>query len=126
MLPLTVRLHLVKAPPASAKTAVTGPTGSTSSSSSTHFVSAKERKAARAAAARAAAEEAEIAKPRIPAKVYGRKDIRVGDTVRVVGKVEEYARQRDEALEWVRTVTVEEQSGGSIGEARPMQPSAVH
>lgn len=115
MLPLTVRLQLVKARETSSKSAGSSSNVLEPPVASTHFISAKERKFARAAAAREAAEEAELARPRTRAKVFDRKDIRVGDTVRVIGKVEEYARQRDGALEWVRTVTVEEQSGGSIG-----------
>lgn len=50
-------------------------------------------------------------------KTYVRKDIRVGDTVRVIGRIDEYARKKASGeLEWVRTLWVEEGSGGSIGE----------
>lgn len=50
-------------------------------------------------------------------KTYARKDIRVGDTVRVIGRIDEYARKKASGeLEWVRTLWVEEGSGGSIGE----------
>jgi multidrug efflux pump subunit AcrB len=50
-------------------------------------------------------------------KTYVRKDIRVGDTVRVVGRIDEYARKKASGeLESVRTLWVEEGSGGSIGE----------
>lgn len=115
MLPLTVRLQLVKAQGAYSKSAASSSNVPEPLAASTHFISAKERKLARAVAARRDAEEAELATLRTRTKVYDRKDIRVGDTVRVVGKVEDYARQREGALEWVRTVTVEEQSGGSIG-----------
>jgi hypothetical protein len=64
-------------------------------------------------------------------KTYVRKDIRVGDTVRVIGRIDEYARKKASGeLEWVRTLWVEEGSGGSIGESEdcvmpdsPLSPS---
>lgn len=50
---------------------------------------------------------------------YVRQDIRVGDAVRVVGKVNEYARRKQEGLEWVRELVVDEGSGGSVGTSSP-------
>lgn len=44
-----------------------------------------------------------------------KRDIRVGDTVRVVGKVDEFMRTNVEGKEWVRRLWVDESSGGSIG-----------
>jgi hypothetical protein len=49
-------------------------------------------------------------------KTYARKDIRVGDTVRVVGRIEEWARRKASGgLEWVRGVGADQGQGGSIG-----------
>lgn len=82
---------------------------------------AQERKAARQAAARArAALEAEAeaesaAAGKMPSRRYYRKDIRVGDVVRVIGKVDEWARNKPTGKEWVRGITVEEGAGGVVG-----------
>jgi hypothetical protein len=49
-------------------------------------------------------------------KVYERKDVRVGDTVRIIGKVDEWWRRKaGGGGEAVRQVVVDEGSGGSIG-----------
>lgn len=73
-----------------------------------------QRKAAEQAAARDA-EEARTAKFRPVG--YEHLDIRVGDTVRVVGRIEEWRRGKaDGSGEWVRQVVVADGSGGSIGE----------
>ena len=83
-----------------------------------HFVSAKERKAQRRAAAAVQAfeeDEQERVKFRSSFKVYDRKDIRVGDTVRVVGRVDEWMRKKaDGSSDWVRQLAVDEGFAGSI------------
>ena len=80
--------------------------------SSSHFLSARERKAAK----RKALAETIPAGPRDPIKVYARKDVRVGDTVRVIGRVDEWMRRKTGGeAEWVRQVIVEEGAGGSVG-----------
>lgn len=118
---VTIRLSPV-ARPASAPTPFTSvPVGLAAASSGTapsssHFLSAKERKAQRkaAAAAAAAAEEASSSKMRLTKQqqtVYERNDIRVGDIVRVKGRIDEWLRGK----EWIRQVAVEPAAGGSIG-----------
>lgn len=58
--------------------------------------------------------------------MYVSKDIRVGDTVRVVGRINEWPRQRQGGQkEWVREVVVDEGSGGSIGKSREPLPQAL-
>jgi len=55
-------------------------------------------------------------KPLSNAKVYARKDVRVGDTIKVIGRVEEWMRKKaGGGLEWIRGVGVDEGQGGSIG-----------
>jgi hypothetical protein len=55
-------------------------------------------------------------KRQIPTKTFVRKDVSVGDTVRVVGRLDEYARKKAGGeVEWVRGLYVEQGSGGSIG-----------
>ncbi|WWC69782.1 uncharacterized protein I206_103725 [Kwoniella pini CBS 10737] len=50
-----------------------------------------------------------------PIRQYTRKDIRTGDTVRIVGKIDEWMRRKaDGSSEWVRQVVVDENAGGSI------------
>ena len=77
------------------------------------FVSAKDRKAELAAEADKEVDASFAKRP--PAQLYQTRDIRVGDIVRVVGKVDEYARRKPTGLEWVRGVTVEEGAGGRVG-----------
>ena len=72
-----------------------------------HFVAARQREALRRKAP---------APPPPPLKVYERKDVRVGDTVRVIGRVDDWQRRKSTgALEWIRQVIVEAGAGGSIG-----------
>lgn len=80
------------------------------------FFSAKERKEQRKIAAEAAsAKKAEQ-------KFYLRKDVIVGDTVRIVGRVNEFPRRRaGGVLEWFREIVVDEGSGGSLGESRSLR-----
>jgi len=80
------------------------------------FLSAKERKEQRKIATEAAsAKKAEE-------KFYLRKDVVVGDTVRIVGRVNEFPRRRaGGVLEWFREVVVDEGSGGSLGESRSLK-----
>ena len=75
------------------------------------FLSAKERKDQRKAAMTAS-----TVSTKNMGKVYLRKDVMVGDTVRIVGRVNEFPRKRaGGVLEWFREVVVDEGSGGSIG-----------
>lgn len=89
------------------------------------FKTAQQRKVEQRAAALA-----KIQKEKAKVKMYQRKDIAVGDVVRVVGKVDEWARKKPTGLEWVRGVTVEESGGGSIGKSKtdmPLRcPEVVH
>jgi hypothetical protein len=48
-------------------------------------------------------------------KVYARKDIRVGDTVRVIGRIKEWFRGNAIRGEFIREITVDDGQGGSIG-----------
>nr|XP_031858589.1 uncharacterized protein CI109_005969 [Kwoniella shandongensis]KAA5525661.1 hypothetical protein CI109_005969 [Kwoniella shandongensis] len=85
------------------------------------FVSAANRNASK----RKAIEECDsngypIPIKRAPIKVYDRKDVRVGDTVRIVGKIDEWQRRKASGeVEWVRQVVVEEGAGGSIAVVDP-------
>lgn len=101
VLPVTVRLPLFTVP--SKPTPNPTPGGK----SSAHFLTARERKA-----------ERRKAPPPPPPlmKVYARDDVRVGDTIRVIGRVDEWQRRKvGGEVEWVRQVVVEEGAGGSIG-----------
>lgn len=103
VMPVTIRLSLVAVPLLSLL-----PSKGDIPARST-FLSAKQRKAERRIA------EAQV-KPRIPVKAYARKDVRVGDVVRVVGKLDEWQRRKAGGeVEWVRQVVVEEGSGGRVG-----------
>lgn len=121
-MPVTVRLSLVEpSAPVSSTTSAPALTNTTPNSSTytrhpgpTHFSSAKERKAQRRAAA--LAESKDKGKGRAaPVKVYERNDVRVGDVVRVKGKVDEWMRGK----EWVRQVAVDPGAGGSISAFSP-------
>lgn len=79
--------------------------------SSSTYMTKGEREAAKKAEAEAGAAERELP------KVYERKDIQVGDVVRVIGRVDEYGRRKETHTEWVRGVTVQEGQGGSIRES---------
>ncbi|EIW70273.1 hypothetical protein TREMEDRAFT_62034 [Tremella mesenterica DSM 1558] len=83
-----------------------------------HFPSAKERKALRRAQTLENTTKMNLSQ-RPPVKMYEKKDIRVGDVVRVVGKVDEWQRRRNGAGEWVRQVVVEDGGGGSITRVDP-------
>ena len=128
VLPITVRLPLVNiAPPI--PTSVSQPSTQTqlqsqsqrhSQTQSTHFIPAKERKAARKAAvlesqlqsqSQSQSNEKEKMDGKVKEKGYVRNDVRVGDTVRVRGRIDEYRR----GTEWVRVVVVELGTGGSVG-----------
>jgi len=111
VLPVNVRLPLVTIP----SKVVLPPTRETDVSS--HFLSARERKAARRKAP---------VPPPPPVKAYARKDVRVGDTVRVIGRVDEWQRRKATgAMEWVRQVIVEEGAGGSISESDTAHPFSI-
>ena len=78
------------------------------------FLTAKQRKDQR----REASRNHTGAKMKNEVKGYARKDIRVGDTVRIVGRVNEYPRRKAGGeMEWVREVVVDEASGGSVGKS---------
>jgi hypothetical protein len=47
---------------------------------------------------------------------YVRRDIRVGDTIRVVARVDEWDRRRAEGMQVVRGLWCDEASGGKLGE----------
>ncbi|WOO83405.1 uncharacterized protein LOC62_05G006931 [Vanrija pseudolonga] len=80
-----------------------------------NFLTAKERKAMRKAAAAAEAASLAAARSTAPGPTFHRPDVRVGDTLRVVGRVDEWARRRNGGEEWVRQVFVDEASGsGSL------------
>ena len=87
-------------------------------SSTRYFLPARERKAQRKAAAEAARQAVEEArKAKIMAATYEQLDIRVGDTVRIVGRIEQWSRRRpDGSVDGVRQVVVADGSGGSICE----------
>lgn len=128
VLPVTVRLPLVAISPsqgsiptsasASRQTQSQART-ETQTQGTQHFISAKERKAARKAAVLEQAHAESQAQARVQAKAsskgkekeYVRDDVRVGDTVRIRGRIDEYRR----GVEWVRVVVVEVGSGGSVG-----------
>lgn len=110
-LQVVVRLAKVEAPP---KTKAVAPAPEPVN---TTFLTAKERKAMRKAALAA---EAALAAAQTAAAMatFHRPDVRVGDTLRVVGRVDEWARRRHGREEWVRQVFVDEASGsGSLSEA---------
>lgn len=111
---MTVRLSLVNSVHATsslsaASTSRSQPSqGDTTLGSSSNFKSAKERKALRKIAI---AQDAKGKKPALPpAKVYERHDVRVGDAVRIRGRIDEWMRGK----EWIRQVAVEPGAGGSI------------
>lgn len=134
VLPVTVKLPLVTVPSGRSKgTANPSPslTASTVSQSvdttrNSTFLTAKERKALRRAAALEDASQAKAkgkGKEKFPPiKAYQRKDVQVGDVVRVVGRLDEWYRRNTHSVgleggggEWVRSVVVDEGAGGSIG-----------
>lgn len=78
------------------------------------FTTVAERRVKEEAAAQAVFEATQV--KRAPVKVFQSKDIRVGDVVRVIGKIDEWARVKKTGREWIRGVTVEEGAGGRIGE----------
>ena len=49
-------------------------------------------------------------------KRYVRRDVRVGDTIRVVARVDEWVRRRSEGSQVVRGLWCDESSGGRLGE----------
>ena len=121
VLPVTVYLsqHVLPVEPNPDTATRSGPSNHASSSSTAQadarFASARDRKAQR----KAAVEASMRGRTKEQIKVYLSKDIRVGDTVRVVGRINEWPRQRHGGQkEWVREVVVDEGSGGSVGELR--------
>jgi hypothetical protein len=129
ILPVTVRLPLVNVNPASTTTPTTQSLAETQAQAHTqtqtptqrHFIPAKERKALRKIAflesqlaSQSQSQSQMQKKPMIvkKEKEYQRNDVRVGDTIRVKGRIEEYKRGNGE---WVRQVVVEPGSGGFIG-----------
>lgn len=128
ILPVTIRLPLVNVNvnPASTSTVTLHSAQSQKTQERTHFTSSKERKALRKAAFLESQShphpqaEAEAQKNPLVVKKkekeYARNDIRVGDTVKVKGRIEEFRRGNGE---WVRQVVVEPGSGGFIGTPYP-------
>lgn len=53
-------------------------------------------------------------------KRYARRDVRVGDTIRVTARVEEYSRRRAEGFQVVRQLWCDESSGGKLGKLVPL------
>ncbi|WVW83510.1 hypothetical protein I302_105531 [Kwoniella bestiolae CBS 10118] len=97
-------------------------TSKSSKPPSTSFATASERRLAK----RKAIEEAEEASRSNRSNFNGyprafqRRDIRVGDTVRIIGKVDEWMRKKsDGSSEWVRQVVVDENAGGCIAIVDP-------
>jgi hypothetical protein len=120
VLPVTVRLPLVTIDPSTIPAARQTQTQSHTQSQGTHhFIPAKERKALRKLAvlesqAQSLAQDkgkGGKGKEKEKEKGYRRNDIRVGDTLRVRGRIDEYRR----GGEWVRVVIVEPGSGGFVG-----------
>jgi hypothetical protein len=122
---VTVRLPLVTITPSS-PTPTPTPTPTPrqtlnqngSQNQGTHFIPAKERKALRKLAVLESQAQSQIqaelkgkSKGKDTEKGYRRNDIRVGDTLKVRGRIDEYRR----GGEWVRVVVVEPGSGGSVG-----------
>lgn len=89
-----------------------------SSNSTPNFKSANERKALRKLATLRDAKGKRPALP--PVKVYERNDIRVGDVVKVRGRIDEWMRGK----EWIRQVAVEPQAGGSVRKSIPARVAA--
>lgn len=137
ILPVTIRLPLVDVNVNPASTSIITPNSAQSRYQSqvqtqkethtqgrTHFTSSKERRALRKAAflesqLHPRAEPEAQKKPLVvkkKEKEYARNDIRVGDTARVKGRIEEFRRGNGE---WVRQVVVEPGSGGCIGTPYP-------
>jgi hypothetical protein len=130
VLPVTVRLPLVSItpstlPPTSTPNARQTQSETGTQNQGTHFIPAKERKALRKLAvlesqaqSQAQAELKRKSKGKDTEKGYRRNDIRVGDTLKVRGRIDEYRR----GGEWVRVVVVEPGSGGFVG----MSSSSYH
>jgi hypothetical protein len=132
VLPVTVRLPLVTITPSSPTPTLTPTPRQTlkqngSQNQGTHFIPAKERKALRKLAALESQAQSHIqaelkgkskGKEMEKGKEYRRNDIRVGDTLKVKGRIDEYRR----GGEWVRVVVVEPGSGGFVG----MSSSSYH
>jgi len=127
VLPITVRLPLVNItpstlPPIPTPRQTQSQTQVQSQGKGTHFIPAKERKALRKLAflesqSQAQSQSQDLLKGKGKGKEtekvkgYRRNDVRVGDTLKVRGRVDEYRR----GGEWVRVVVVELGSGGSVG-----------
>jgi hypothetical protein len=126
VLPVTVRLPLVTITPSTLPPTPTPRQTQTQSGTQrerTHFIPAKERKALRKLAvlesqAQSRSQTQSQAqgkggkeKEKEKEKGYRRNDVRVGDTLKVRGRIDEYRR----GGEWVRVVVVEPGSGGSVG-----------
>ncbi|WWC61486.1 uncharacterized protein I303_104070 [Kwoniella dejecticola CBS 10117] len=114
VLPTLIRLHPVPSlahPHTSVSKSVIEPKPAAQT-----FATASERRIAKRKATEEAlaSERAQKAKWS-STKRFQTKDIRVGDTVRIVGKVDEWMRRKaDGSSEWVRQVVVDENAGGSI------------
>jgi hypothetical protein len=143
VLPVTIRLPLVTINPLATPTPTPTPasrlvqtqtqTQTKTQTQSTHFIPAKERKALRKIALLESQLQSQIKEKekekvmKVKEKEYLRNDVRVGDTVRVKGRIDEYKRGSG----WVRVVVVEPGSGGSIGMSSiltyaPQKPSRYH
>jgi hypothetical protein len=130
VLPVTVRLPLVTITPSTLTPTPTPTPRQTlnqngSQNEGTHFIPAKERKALRKLAvlesqaqSQAQAELKGKSKGKDTEKGYRRNEVRVGDTLKVRGRIDEYRR----GGEWVRVVVVEPGSGGFVG----MSSSSYH
>lgn len=105
VIPVIIHLPQKKVP-------VESPAPSPTAADSLVFKSAKERKAERSKTIHL---PPALRKGVPPVKTYVRYDIRVGDTVRVVGRMDEWGRKRPNGdIDWVRNVVVEEGSGGKL------------
>jgi hypothetical protein len=121
VLPITVRLPLVTITPSTLTPTPTPRQTLTQTGTQregTHFIPAKERKALRKLAVLESQSQAQAelkgkskGKETEKEKGYRRNDVRVGDTLKVRGRIDEYRR----GGEWVRVVVVEPGSGGFVG-----------
>lgn len=128
VLPVTVKLPLVSITPSTLPPTPTPRQTQTQSGTQregTHFIPAKERKALRKLAVFESQAQSQIqaelkgkSKGKDTEKGYRRNDVRVGDILKVRGRIDEYRR----GGEWVRVVIVEPGSGGFVG----MSSSSYH
>ncbi|WWC85165.1 uncharacterized protein L201_000022 [Kwoniella dendrophila CBS 6074] len=109
VLPVLVRLQ-----PTTSRNNVPIKKTSEKSSGNQTFAPASERRLAKRKATEEALEAERVAKWS-KTKTFEKKDIKVGDTVRIIGKIDEWMRKKsDGSTEWVRQVVVDDNAGGSI------------